>query len=716
VRWREITPPLIGAAIGLLSFASGLGFDIVNPAQTAWVLVEGDHRIHFLGWHMFGHERWTMPPGVMVTYGFPIGTSIAYTDSIPIFAFLFKLVRPVIPWDFQYLGLWLLLAYVLQGFFAVLLLRARGLRPVVQILGSALFVVSPPLLFRYGHPALSAHWLLLACLCLYFTTNRLTMHASVTWIVLAVISAATHPYLALMVAVLAVAHHSHCTLESHGTAAARAAISLAVVGASILAMFWLTGYFAIGDSSNIQGAGLGLFSMNALALVMPREGSALFGNGPFGYATTGQYEGYAYFGAGALLLLVIVAVAAVLTGRLRSAFDVRHITHIPLVGACVLFVLMALSPRITAGESLLFAYDESWWGPLTLFRASGRMFWPVFYLLMLLVVVGTARLLRRRVAVVLVTIAVVLQAVDLSSVYTTLRHVRLRNWQNPLQSTAWSIVQNFRHLVLIPTNICSGAEGIDYTPFALLAGRSGVTINAGFAARYDQTKVTAYCRDASFRLQAGDVRDDEMYVLRPGLVGVLRSAASTPLVCLPADGYQICFTAEGYRRWQQNYDIVRQALIPGDEVVRLHARLETIYRDDLSRAAVASPLSAAAASESIIRYLSYRVAGCSHDEATSKLRDEIAGANPLRLCRRGYLATYDLPPPHETLSLRMDLERFTSPAGNPGTQLTHVDAEGQAVWVQEYARLRRGGQTESEATELLRAAIRRAAGSGAGLP
>ena len=61
----------------------------------------------------------------------------------------------------QYLGLWLLLCYVLQGALAARLLGRWTSSVALQALGAALFVLVPTLLARVGHAALCAHWLIL---------------------------------------------------------------------------------------------------------------------------------------------------------------------------------------------------------------------------------------------------------------------------------------------------------------------------------------------------------------------------------------------------------------------------------------------------------------------------------------------------------------------------------------------------------------------------
>ena len=74
------------------------------------------------------------------------------------------MLKPVAGWlppTFQYLGLWMLVCFVLQGVFAAWLVGAWTRRLSLQAAGAAMFVMMPVLLIRIGHPALCSHWLLL---------------------------------------------------------------------------------------------------------------------------------------------------------------------------------------------------------------------------------------------------------------------------------------------------------------------------------------------------------------------------------------------------------------------------------------------------------------------------------------------------------------------------------------------------------------------------
>src|SRR4029079_9469142 len=82
---------------------------------------------------------------------------------------------------FQYLGLYSLLCFVLQAYFALSLCRRLfPSDPAFVVLGSLFFLLSAPLTWRaFGHTALLSHWLILAGLDSYV---RDPDHRPIRWL------------------------------------------------------------------------------------------------------------------------------------------------------------------------------------------------------------------------------------------------------------------------------------------------------------------------------------------------------------------------------------------------------------------------------------------------------------------------------------------------------------------------------------------------------
>jgi hypothetical protein len=213
---------------------------------------------------------------------------------------------------------------------------------------------------------------------------------------------------------------------------------------------------------------------------------------------------------------------------------------------------------VTAGAVVLF--DLTPWTPslLSVFRSSGRFAWLAMYVAFLTALLAVARALPPRSARIAIAAALALQAWDLHGMYGNL-HARANDpawtaWDDPLKSPVWDVaLPHYRHVVTVPPDMCVGPEtpsGGPHLPFSLRAGTRGLTMNSGFAGRYDKAAVLGYCAAIDRQIRAGDVADDSIYVLTPAMRDVLTRATPTPVVCAVLDGFPVCVTEASYAPWR----------------------------------------------------------------------------------------------------------------------------------------------------------------------
>jgi hypothetical protein len=704
LRFADQGPPAAGAVAAVI-FVAAFGGRIVNPLHVEW-LIYADWQVHFLGWHSYRFSPWSWPLGATSLMGWPLGTSVALTDSIPLVAIPLKVLSGWLPPTLQYFGLWLLASFVLQGVFGALLLRLFTARVWLQAAGAALLVLSPALIIRIVHPALTAHWLLLAAL--WWTLRAMSSASPPTqtvygagWLLLLAAATATHAYLAFMLLVLMSAAYAGQLLAG-SMRVATALGHLAVFAIAVGVLLWQLGFFIVGNAAALQGPGLGYFSMNLLSPILPPPEATLLPSF-LDYATPGQYDGCVYLGAGVLLLAAAVApVLMRVLGRWRQSW---RWSHVPAALAVLLLTLLASSPVITAGPATIVEYDASWWGPLTIFRSTGRLIWPVYYALLVLILYGVAQL-RTVVAMPLVAAAIVLQAADVSGFFQ-LSHERTRGsiWANPLASRFWTDVPpHYRRLILYPTNMCA-AQPIEFTAFVILAGHHRLAINAGGAARYDVQKLGVYCSQLNREMQSGQLADDALYILPPSLLPSLVTAAAAKVACTTVDGFAVCFARDTYVNWQDRFDIVDALAPPRAELVRFYEALDRVYRDLLRRPALPAPGTREQRVDAIARYLGYRSIGCGHDEARAVVLRRLRNEPGDPLCAT-FALDAPMPSPDETFALRQDLDSAFPRASGATAGPTHVDPEGEAVWLREFVRQRRAGADEAAATESVLTTIR----------
>jgi hypothetical protein len=163
---------------------------------------------------------------------------------------------------------------------------------------------------------------------------------------------------------------------------------------------------------------------------------------------------YNYLGLGIILLLLV--------GLTKQPAIVRELGSrrvLPILAVSLLCSALAASPTVTLGSTVLLKLKLPWSleQPLTAFRASGRLFWPVHYLLLLTAIMLTYRLWRKQYGIVLLSLALVLQLFDLQqlrrSTYDTFAGPAA---PSPLVAPEWKALKNAHStLMVIPPWQCN---------------------------------------------------------------------------------------------------------------------------------------------------------------------------------------------------------------------------------------------------------------------
>src|SRR5439155_23261346 len=114
----------------------------------------------------------------------------------------------------------------------------------------------------------------------------------------------------------------------------------------------------------------------------------------------------------------------------------------------------ALSIRVTLGQTVLFVLPVPpiLYHLLTIFRSSGRFFWPAYYLLVLGAIAGTASTMRMRSSRrAVVTAAFVLQFLEMMPMRAAVAEQAGIAVSNPLVARDWQdLGRADAHLVILP--------------------------------------------------------------------------------------------------------------------------------------------------------------------------------------------------------------------------------------------------------------------------
>jgi hypothetical protein len=362
----------------------------------------------------FQTDAWRLPPLYATNVFWPRGVAISIGDLNPLMSLIAKTVAHVIgiPW-LNLMGVWYAGCFALLPISCVYAVRGFGARSLLAAIAVSLFgVMTPALLFRLGHINLCGHFVFVLAL---GVSLRLRDHSSLRlwWAAFGVLllGVLTHPYLFMLSAALILAPAIDDAWRQRVWQTRRPnwpmlGRTILVIVSPVIILTAASGALGGGDK------GFGKYSMNLLSLLWPQR-SGLFGaDMPVLDATGGQYEGFAYLGAGVLLTVAIWLA----TRPWRQAPHFRGLLLI--LGG--LFVL-ALGSRIFAGQfKILDLGLKPWEDIFAVFRANGRAIWPVVYALMIVSVAAISRLGAMRAAPILI-VAVGLQWIDT----TPLRHAAI---------------------------------------------------------------------------------------------------------------------------------------------------------------------------------------------------------------------------------------------------------------------------------------------------
>ncbi len=508
-KWRLIAS--ISIAIGCFAFIAAVGPRALRPSNIAW-LGQGDPATHYLGWQFFRNTEWSFPVGLNPKYGLEISNALIYSDSNPLLAFLFKPFSPLLPDTFQYFGIWLLACFVLQAWFACKLMRLITNSPIIALIGASLFSFSPPMLWRlHGHLSLAGHFLVLASL--YLALRPSIKRRVVHWSVLLVTSALTHAYLLAMVGLIWVADLAG-RLIKHSLPVNRVVLEFPIILLATLLACWQAGYFVVGVGDVVSAEGFGFYRMNLLSLFDPSGWSYVLRDIP---EAAGDYEGFNYLGLG-VIVLGITALPSLISAKSGVMSQVRNR---PMILAVVFgLTIFALSNRWGIGSvNFVFALPDAALRIGNIYRGSGRMFWPVFYLILFTTIFLVVRGYSNRVAITLLGLGVIIQVADTSSAWKDIRANLMTKprstWQSKMVDPFWSEAATKYSKVrwLLPGNHTSS-----WLPVASYAGTHGLATDAVYLARVSLAAVEHAQQKARDVLLTGKFEADSLYFLEDGLL------------------------------------------------------------------------------------------------------------------------------------------------------------------------------------------------------
>ena len=514
---------IIGALSGAMVFILIFGVSVIVPTNTDWLFAyPGDATQHQLGWEFYRRSPADFPIGL--THGLTSEGSVSclYSDSLPLFAMIFKLLSPILPENFQYFGLWGVICFALNGGFGALLLyRIKPDVPFASA-GSLFYSMFPPTADRImHHNSLGAVWLVIIPLILCLDRNKEYRHKftyPLLWCLTCVLAATIHPYFLPMIftvmggyGILAVFRDKkpRMFVITAVSSALTAAAALFIIGA-----FHGSGSYADG--------GFGIYSSNLNTFFNGMGHSAFLSDLP---TFNGQGEGFGYLGLGALICCFtgIVAVC-VYVFRMEGGFRKNsaallkkyRIEAIAFLAMFAVSFLWAVSDVITLNDRVVIDLPLPYLvrGGLSIYRASGRFVWLAGLLVITAGLAGLSKL-GKHAAVVAAVLCIVVQALDMRDWYSG-QHDRFAvqpEYEFALKGEKWDeLTEGADEIVFLPMPEDYGRYMQLYFDFAQLAEKKDMRLSSFYLARLDFDAVSQYAQKEYTSLKNGNGRDDVLYV------------------------------------------------------------------------------------------------------------------------------------------------------------------------------------------------------------
>ncbi len=533
--------------LGIAAFLLVVGPRSLDPNNLSW-LVGWDLSQEYFGWAIFKNSPWTFPIGLNPNYGLEISSSIVYSDSIPILSLVFKLFAVILPQDFQFLGFWNLMSFILQAVFAWKLISLVTQEKWITFFAAGLFVFSPILFWKIPtNSSLVSQFLVVWAIYLSFSKNE--KNIGFKWIGLLALSECIHFYIFAMIFALWLANLFDRLIVRKSLSFKSSVLELLVGLGVIFFVGWQVGYFAVSTQSAATG-NYGLGAMNLLAPFDANGWSYLLRDipqTPFNFTQSNiilnKVEGFNYLGLGVILALIFGFFGLWVRAEPSNSEGENLLGSKPFFWLALLILwMLALTNQVSIGPyNFSFSLPSDLTKFLSMFRASGRMFWPLYYVAIFLGIYLIIQRFPRRVALALIAFCLLIQIIDTSAGWLPIRRdlddASSKPIKSPLTSQFWGdAAKRYKKIVHVPAK----NNMYEWRVFARYAAQNKLATNSVFLSRVDEGRLKQANINYMYAINSGVYDPDTLYILESGLVfPVLAKLKSSSDLFMQIDGFNV---------------------------------------------------------------------------------------------------------------------------------------------------------------------------------
>jgi hypothetical protein len=470
--------------IAIVYFQVVFGFAIMNPRNLQWLVdVQHDLMMFLTTTSYYRFSSWSFPITRFDTLAYPVGTSIAVADAVPLLAVPFKLLDPLLPRGaFQYFGAWMFVCVWLQALVAKRTFALLKVSPALQWIGTLLLTANLPQAFAIFH---FPHWAQFLILYGFYLVLQPELPLRRVCGLL-VVTTWVNPYLLVMVLATVTA-----VFVRHWRTP-RLLSKVALAGAITVFSCYLVGYFHFSAGQASEGD-----YMADLDTLFNAQGTGLLGPK---LAPLREYDqGYGYLGLGGLAMLLLLLVKP-----FWPAWRKRQVHSPALLIVCVLMALYAFGTNpLFRGQQLgQIGWLHDLAAPLlSRLRSTGRFIWPIWSYIILFGVYGIHQLLDdKRVALGAGLAVLALQVVDVGPwLMNPVRPIPPPGVVDPVPAdVSAQLNPGSRIMLLSPKMVCQGGPRRRRNMWGLslfgIEHRLATNSDFGSLARYARDDQQAICR------------------------------------------------------------------------------------------------------------------------------------------------------------------------------------------------------------------------------
>ena len=405
--------------ISFLALAAVVGMENISFQSTEWLHNGEDNSMQHTAWYFFKNDIWRFPIGSNPNYGDELGSSIVFTDSIPIFALFFKLFKFFILGNFQYFSLWYLICFYLQLFFSFKILKKFTNSDTYSFIGSIFFLIAPILLYKIHLSfSLVGQWILLFTLYLGLTTK--VDETKLPWVFIIILSLLIiYTFTVMILASYFFLRIFNLKLEKESFY--QLLKDFFIIVPLLLVTMYLAGYFEIRVVDSLA-LGFGDYKLNILNIFDPSPSGNNISFSQFlpdiKLSIGEEGEGFNYFGLGQIMMVLFAFVLFFNKNYKSNLFSIKNNKEIKLFFIISLFLtLWALSNKISFGPYTLLEIplNKYIYGVLSIVKSTGRLFYIVNYFLLIMSIIIIYKCFSKKKSLLIISLFLIIQIADLSN-------------------------------------------------------------------------------------------------------------------------------------------------------------------------------------------------------------------------------------------------------------------------------------------------------------